>query len=393
MINREDWYMIQEMREKGCYIRDIAAKVQCSAKTVSRALKRGGPSPRRKAGIRPSKLDNFKDEIDRLLNEDVWNAEVIYSVIKEQGYKGGKTILRGYIQPKRRLRQLKGTVRFETPPGKQLQHDWGEITRVVGGELRKIYFAVNTLGYSRRFHVWGAFKNDAEHTYESLLRSFEWFGGVAEEVWVDNQKAAVNSHHPERGAIFNQGFRLLADHYGFRPRACKPGRPQTKGKDERMVGYVKNNFFQRYREFEDLSHLNQLFEKWLIEVADLRVHGTVKEVVKERFLKEQETLQPLSPIRFDTSYRQSRRVALDGYIDVRGNRYSVPCHLCGLMVSIRICLDGVLKVYDLEDQLVAHHRLREKGWSTVPEHHARLWQEVMPVTRDLKVYEEVGSWS
>jgi len=385
--------MIQELKKKGCYICDIAKAIQCSEKTVSRALKRGGPPVRRKSGNRPSKLDGFKEEIDRLLVEEVWNAEVIYALIKEKGYSGGKTILRNYIHPKRKLRKLKGTVRFETLPGKQLQHDWGEIVREIGGKTRKIYFAVNTLGFSRRFHAWAALKNDAEHTYESLVRSFEWFGGVPEEVLVDNQKTAVIKHCPGKCIRYNHGFLMLSDHYGFSPRACKPNRPQTKGKDERMVGYIKNNFFQRYRRFESITHLNQLLEKWLVEVSDVRVHGTVKEVVLKRFFREKVMLQPLPSIRFDTSYRQSRRVALDGYIDVRGNRYSVPCHLCGMMVSIRITLDGALKVYDLHDQLVAHHRLREKGWSTVPDHHARLWQEVMPVTRNLQVYEEAGSWS
>jgi len=102
---------------------------------------------------------------------------------------------------------------------------------------------VNLLGFSRRFHVWAAPCEDAEHTYESLVRAFEWFGVVPAEVWVDNQKAAVLSHDPGGTVRFNPGFVQLADHYGFRPKACRPHRPQTKGKDERMVRYVKENFF------------------------------------------------------------------------------------------------------------------------------------------------------
>ena len=83
---------------------------------------------------------------------------------------------------------------------------------------------------------------DAEHTYESLIRAFEWFGGVPRQVWVDNQKSAVLSHVP--GAVrFNERFKQLACHYGFVPKACRPYRARTKGKVERMVGYVKQHFF------------------------------------------------------------------------------------------------------------------------------------------------------
>jgi transposase len=394
MINREDWYMIQDMREKGCYISDIAEKVGCCEKTVSRALKRGGPPPRRKMGVRASKLDPFKEQIDQLLAENVWNSEVIYAHIKERGYSGGRTILRTYIQPKRALRRSKAKVRFETAAGEQLQHDWTELFCSIAAETKKVFVSVNTLGYSRRFHAWAASTHDAEHTYESIIRAFEWFGGITKEVLVDNQKAAVVHHDRQRGVRFTPGFRLLSSHYGFTPKACRPARPQTKGKDERMIGYLKYNFFKRYRRFDSMDDLNRLLEKWLIEVADQRFHGTVKEVVCDRFERELPQLQSLPPVRFDTSYRQYRRVALDGYIDVRGNRYSVPGELCGTMVAVRIGLDGQLRVYGINDELVARHRLREKGWSTVADHHRRLWQQAYPVvTRDLQVYEEVGSWS
>jgi len=395
MLNREDWIMIRKMRDKGCYLHEIAAKVGCSERTVRRALKRGGPPPRRRPGIRPSKLDPYKPVIDQLLSEGVWNAEVIFAEIRAQGYQGGRSILRDYIRPKRVLRKAKGTVRFETPPGKQLQSDWGQIDTMVADKRFRVHFAVSLLGYSRRFHVWAASCEDAEHTYESLVRAFEWFGGVPQEVWVDNQKAAVLSHATDGKVRFHPGFVQLAEHYGFVPKACRPRRPQTKGKDERMVRYVKENFFQRYRAFESLSHLNQQLEQWLVEVADQRIHGTLKVRVAERFAKEQPRLQPLPPIRFDTSYRESRRVALDAFIDVAGNRYSVPAHLCGERVVIHRSLDGGLKVFDAQGTLVAEHRLRPAtaGWQVVPDHHARLWQDLGVQTRNLTAYEEAAQWN
>ena len=170
--------MILKSREKGCYLEDIAANTGCSVSTVQRSLKRQGPPARRRQGIRVSKLDDFKLHIDHLLTENVWNAEVIFAEIKERGYTGEVTILRNYIQPRRVMHPGKVTTRYETESGHQLQHDWGELMVEVGGELSKVYFSVITLGYSRRFYAWAAFSNDAEHTYESLIRSFEWFAGV-----------------------------------------------------------------------------------------------------------------------------------------------------------------------------------------------------------------------
>jgi hypothetical protein len=194
---------------------------------------------------------------------------------------------------------------------------------------------------------------------------------------------------------FNERFLDLAEWYGFTPHACRPYRARTKGKDERMVEYLKGNFFVRYRSFESWAHLNQLAEHWLVEEADQRVHGTVKEVVAERFDRERATLKPLPAQRYDTAYREYRHVGWDGYIDVRGNRYSVPAGLVHQTVRIRLSLDGQLQVYQA-DQLVASHTLRcvDQGWSTVPAHQLALWHDTLHVEpRPLQVYEEASTWN
>jgi len=394
MLRKEDMLMIKALKERGVYQKDIAEQLGVHPKTVSRALRRG-KERRRDQSSKGSKLDPYKGQIDELLGEGVWNAVVILREIQAEGYSGGYTILRQYIAPKRGLRSGRATVRYETKPGQQLQSDWGEVVSEVAGEATKINFIVNTLGYSRRFHFWCGERQDAEHTYEGLIRSFEYFGGVAGEVLVDNQKAAVLHHVLPGKPTFNERFVDLAGHYGFVPKACRPYRARTKGKDERMVGYVKHHFFVRYRSFESWAHLNQLAEQWLREEADQRVHGTVKEVVSERFNQESGSLGPLPVQRYDTSYQERRQVSWDGYIDVRGNRYSVPSHLCGQQVQIRIGLDQGLRVY-ADDELVVESRLRPRseGWVTVPEHHRALWEEALNVERrPLDVYEEVASCS
>ena len=391
MIRKEDFAVIQALHECGVYQKDIAAELNVHPKTVSRALQHQR-APEREWEKRGSKLDGYKGRVDQLLAEGVWNAVVILREIRAEGYEGGYSILLEYIQPKRVLRSSQATVRFETEPGKQLQSDWGEVVVEMGGVRRKVHFIVNELGYSRRFHFWCTESEDAEHTYEGLIRSFEYFAGVTKEVLVDNQKSTVlkasNNGHP----TFNERFVDLAGIYGFTPRACKPYRARTKGKDERMVGYIKHNFFVRYRRFESWEHLNQLAEQWLKEEADLRMQGTVKEVVAERFQREQPHLQALPAVRYDTSYLELRQAAWDGYIEVRGNRYSVPAALAGQRVAVRIGLDGLLRVYHAE-ALVASHTLknRQEGWSTLAEHRAEMWKTTLPQVeqRSLAIYEEV----
>lgn len=266
-------------------------------------------------------------------------APVILAEIKAMGYTGGRSMLRYYIQPKRKMRPSKRTVRFETQPGYQLQHDWGEVEVEVAGQRCKVNFAVNTLGFSRRFHVFAAPKQDAEHTYESLVRAFRYFGGSVKTVLVDNQKAAVLKNNNGK-VVFNSGFLLLADHYDFLPRACRPRRARTKGKVERMVKYLKENFFVRYRRFDSVTHVNQQLEQWMAEVADKRELRQFRQTPEQRFALEQEHLQPLPDTDFDTSYFDIRHVSWDSYIEVGGNRYSVPETLCGQPVSIRISLDN-----------------------------------------------------
>jgi len=392
MIRKEDFAVIKVLDERGVFQKDIAEELGVHPKTVSRAMKRNG-APRRERKRAASKLEPYKPKIDQLLSRNVWNAAVILREIQAEGYSGGYTMLRGYVQPKRVLRAGKATVRFETKPGEQMQSDWGEVLVEVGGQEARVYFIVNTLGYSRRFHFWCTNSVDSEHTYEGILRSFEYFGGVTEEVLVDNQKSAVLKHPSNGQPYFNERFVDLAGHYGFTPRACKPYRARTKGKDERMVGYIKGNFFVRYRSFESWVHLNQLGEKWLAEEADQRVHGTVKEVVCERFEREKPALRPLPVVRFDTSYLEYRQVAWDGYISVRGNRYSVPAPLVGQRVAIRIGLDGLLRVFESNDNLATSHMLRspQAGWRTIPEHRAEMWKSTLQVEqRTLAAYEEVA---
>jgi transposase len=116
MLRKEDFAVIKALQRRDVYIKDIAADLGVHPKTVSRALKRGSaPSMVRRR--RASKLDPFKATVDRLLSEGVWNTMVFLREIQAEGYTGGSTMLRLYVQPKRALRPSRATVRFACPGG------------------------------------------------------------------------------------------------------------------------------------------------------------------------------------------------------------------------------------------------------------------------------------
>jgi transposase len=115
-------------------------------------------------------------------------------------------------------------VRFETAPGRQLQIDFGERLVAIGERKVKVFLLVATLGYSRRVHV-RAFRHERQESWlDGVESAFLAFGGVSEEVLVDNARALVSEHDAEtRTVVFNARFLAFARHWGFRPRVEMDG--------------------------------------------------------------------------------------------------------------------------------------------------------------------------
>ena len=105
--------------------------------------------------------------------------------------------------------------------------------------------------------------------------------------------------------IYNLRFLSFATHYGFKPWACEPRRPETKGKIERPFDYAEKNLLNG-RTFRSLAHLNEVARWWLAEVNDRRIHGTTKRSPLEVHEEEKPYLIDLPAIRFDTSTEADR---------------------------------------------------------------------------------------
>jgi transposase len=232
--------------------------------------------------------------------------------------------------------EARATLRFETPPGRQLQIDFGETRASIGGEEVKLLLFVATLGYSRRVFV-RAFRHERQSAwFAGMEAAFGHFGGVPQEVLFDNARALVEEHDAAtREVRFNERLHGFARYWDFRPRACAPYRARTKGKDERGVGYVKRNAIAG-RRFDSWAALEAHLDGWMREIADRRIHGTTGEAPMARFEREEAAaLRPLDgrpP--FGEIRELVRRVKSDATVEVDTNSYSVPWRLIGETVEV-----------------------------------------------------------
>jgi transposase len=274
----------------------------------------GGVKPF-KSPERPKRLDGLEGWLRERLIRHRGNADVVrQDLLAEKGVAVSRRTLQRAVQPYRQALKAEAlaTTRFETPPGRQLQIDFGERLVEIGGAKVKAFVFVATLGHSRRLHVRAFRAERQEHWFAGLESTFTTFSGVPEEVLMDNPRALVVRHDAvSRSVQFNDKLIAFAKHWGFRPRACAPYRARTKGKTENGVGYVKKNAiaghsFPSWEAFE--AHL----DRWEREVANVRIHGTTGEAPIIRFARDEiHRLKPLGGQRAWRSLVADR--GLDGF--------------------------------------------------------------------------------
>ena len=184
-------------------------------------------------------------------------------------------------------------IRFETPAGRQAQVDFARFVFPWGVR----YALLVVLGYSRL--LWCRFyqRQDMRTLIDGLEEAFRTFDGVPQELLFDQMKAVITRDLRLQGGalVRNLEFLRFAHHWNFTPRACRPYRAQTKGKVERPVRYLRDNFVYG-RTFLNDADLDQQRRLWLDRVANVRVHGTTRERPAERFDRDERVLlQPLAP--------------------------------------------------------------------------------------------------
>ena len=227
----------------------------------------------------------------------------------------------------------------------QAQLDWGELGHLESPEGRRtLYGFAFTLGHSRAH-----FADIATDTkIATLLRlheaAFAELGGVPREILYDRMKTVVLGTDDRGETKWNPLFLDFANYWGFTPRACRAYRPQTKGKIENGVGYLRKNFLCG-REASSVADLRGQLRTWLWQVANQRIHGTTNQHVFSAWQKEKVHLLPVAGRpSFPYASEETRKVSRDCYVSFRGNRYSVPWQVAGQEVVLR----------ETEGQLLVH---------------------------------------
>lgn len=348
------WMEIRNERKKGLSYTEIARKHHIDLRTAKKYAESDTKPVYMLTAPKPSKLDPYKHLIDMWMEEAPYSAVCIHEKLMEQGCDCKYTIVRQYVATRKADLNEKATVRFETMPGLQGQVDWGffENYKVLeNGEYKKLYCFLMILGYSRMRYI--EFVTDMSTTtlIKCHINAFRYFGGYPEEILYDNMKQVVVKRMMKQSeSELNKQFEDFAGFYGYKPILCRPYRGQTKGKVERTVRYVRENFMVGVK-YNSLEHLNSQAHAWCNKI-NAKVHGTTNERPIDRLPVE--NLMPLKR-EYIMDKINLRRVEKDCLISYAGNKYSVPAEYVGRDVTV-IVLDHMLAAY-FEGKQIALHKL------------------------------------
>lgn len=301
MYNREMRVLLRHYLEQGVPKSELAVRFGVSRRTIYHWIETGQLdrdldmnavqyTPRPPV---PCKVDPYKAIITTRLEEfPELTAQRLFDEIRAAGYTGSYTQVKEYARQVRPKPPSEPIIRFETPAGYQGQVDFGTFNLPWG----RRHALLVVLGYSRLLWLQFYTHQTMEVLFRGLESAFEFFGGVPQELLFDQMRSVVLSDDRTGGGelVMNTEFLRFSQHWGFRPRACRPYRAKTKGKVERPIRYLRQSFFYG-RDFLNDEDLNHQAMNWLSNTANVRRHRTTGESPQRRFERdEQETLQPLA---------------------------------------------------------------------------------------------------
>lgn len=380
MMTQEEFMDVKDMRASGMTYAEIAEKTGYHRTTIAKWIKAGGPPEQRApAAERVVLTGRWQSRIAELLkHQPSLLSTSIHDVLVAEGFGGS------YVTVVREARRLRGprfraataaSVPIETAPGAEGQFDFCDVSAdaAAWGWSATLWCFGFVLCWSRWKHWWFTTSEDREHTFEGLVRSMHAAGGVPRVGRTDRMGALGRSQ--------GRRFRLhppavaFAAHHGMTIRACQARDAKRKGKVERPFRQLREGFLaeQHLDPPTSLEQLNDRAVAWLDRRVHAVAHRTTKVPPVERLTVERPLLLPLPSTRFDSAYREPRRVhPAIPLISWRGVRYSVPTRVLGQTVEVHQPVDADVFTVRWAGQTIASHTQAPSGADDVwdPTHHA-----------------------
>jgi transposase len=337
----------------------IATQLGLHHSTVERVISQAGmPKVERAKG--PSIIDPYLPFIhDTLAQYPTLTASRIYQMACERGYPGGPSHFRQWIAQLRPRKAPEAYLRLQTLPGEQAQMDWGHFGYLqVGRAKRPLMAFVMVLSYSRQIFL--RFYHDAQMAsfLHGHIQAFEALG-VPRVVLYDNLKSAVQKRYG-RQVEFNPRLYDLSGHYGFEPRPVAIARGNEKGRVERAIRYIRDNFFAA-RHIADLESLNDQAAHWCTQIASRRACPQNPDLtIEEAFIRERSELHSMPDNPFDCDDTIVVSIGKTPYARYDLNDYSVPHECVRRDLTIRASQTQV-RIMEADQLLAVHPRSYDKG--------------------------------
>jgi len=316
-----------------------------------------------------SKCRDHEDQIKTWISEGICLTTIRRALTEQYSFGGSYSSVRRLAQ-KHGYHEKPVSCVLDFEPGEAAQVDFGkgpDIQDVFTGKIHETWIFVMTLCFSRHAYAEIVLNQKTATWLSCHRRAFEFFGGVASKMIIDNTKCAITRacyHDPE----VQRSYGELAEGYGFIISPCPPRDPKKKGRVESGVKYVKNSFVP-LRTFRAVADANSQLQSWTMETAGNRIHGTTHQKPLTLFAEsEKPFLKPLPDVPVEMASWCQVKVHGNCHVQFEKAYYSVPYPLAHKKLWLK-ATDNIVKLYDNLNLVATHPRLyKPGGFSTIDEH-------------------------
>jgi len=341
-------------------VNTIARQLGIHHSTVDRVLSQAG-LPKADRARRPSIVDPYHPLIiETLAQYPTLSAARLLGMAQARGYAGGASQFRAHVAQLRPRRPREAYLRLKTLPGEQGQVDWGHFAHLqIGRAKRPLMAFVMVLSFSRQIFLRFYLNQRMDNFLRGHVAAFAAFSGVPRVLLYDNLRSAVLERRGE-AIRFHPTLLDLSAHYRFEPRPVAPARGNEKGRVERAIRYIRENFFAG-RTWSDLDALNAQAADWCAGTSAQRPCPEDPSLrVAEAFAQERVHLIALPDNPYPTDEQVEVRVGKTPYVRFDLNDYSVPHTHVRRTLTVSASLNRV-RVLDGETVIATHPRTFDKG--------------------------------